>query len=88
MRTVHCAVVAVAQHQALATRTAAGLLPVGVVQQAFVSRVALGALCVCRYHRYTIKEAPDKFVLTTHSPGESQEVEEVPHAAFRPELKR
>jgi hypothetical protein len=44
--------------------------------------------CVCRYHRYTIKETSDKFVLTTHSPGESQEIEEVPHAAFRPELKK
>lgn len=41
-----------------------------------------------RYHHYSIKEAPDKFVLTTHSPGEAQEVQETPHAAFRQELKR
>jgi hypothetical protein len=41
-----------------------------------------------RYHRYCIKEAPDRFVLTTHSPGEAQEVQETPHAAFRQDLKR
>jgi len=43
---------------------------------------------ICRYHRFTIKETLDKFVLTTHSPGEPQDVQEMAHAAFRPALKR
>jgi hypothetical protein len=43
---------------------------------------------VCRYHRYTIKETSDSFVLTTHSPGEAQDRQQVLHADFKPELKR
>jgi hypothetical protein len=42
----------------------------------------------CRYHRYTIKETSNKFVLTTHAPGEAQEVQEVQHATFKPDMKR
>lgn len=49
---------------------------------------ALSVGVICRYHRFTIKETLDKFVLTTHSPGEPQDVQEMAHAAFRPELKR
>lgn len=44
--------------------------------------------CACRYHRYSIQEASNKFVLTTHAPGEAQVVQEALHAAFQPDMKR
>jgi hypothetical protein len=40
------------------------------------------------YHKYVIREAPDKFVLTTHMPGEGQAVAEAPRASFKQELNR
>lgn len=43
---------------------------------------------VTAYHRYSIREMPEKFVLTTHMPGEPQVVTEVPRSSFKLELHR
>jgi hypothetical protein len=40
------------------------------------------------YHKYVIREAPEKFVLTTHMPGEGRSVAEAPRASFKQELNR
>jgi hypothetical protein len=43
---------------------------------------------VTAYHKYVIRETPDKFVLTTHMPGEAQAVVEAARGTFKQELNR
>jgi hypothetical protein len=43
---------------------------------------------VTAYHKYVIRETPDKFVLTTVMPGEAQAVVEATRSSFKQELNR